>query len=137
MEIVHFSVSGTASAGRDGVVGNQLGAIDFVYDDTLGNIATIDKSGSTTGPTNGIEYYTNYYASQCLLYSNNEQKVTVNGTESYVSLNKEKLWIRRYVDATTENAAKTIMAYQVTGDVPDSFLVKQYAINSDEVETTQ
>jgi len=132
MEIVHFSVSGTASAGRDGVTGNQLGAIDFVYDDTDGNIATIDKTGSTTGPTNGTEYYSNYYASQCLLYSNNEQKDT-NG--AYILLNKEKLWIRRYVDNSTPNSAKTVIAYGVDGVVPDSFLVKQYAINSDEVET--
>ena len=131
MEIVHFSVSGTASAGRDGVTGNQLGAIDFVYDDTEGNIATIDKTGSTTGPTNGTEYYSNYYASQCLLYSNNEQK-DANG---YLLLNEEKLWIRRYVDNSTPNSAKTVIAYGVEGEVPDSFLVKQYAINSDEVET--
>ena len=134
MEIVHFSVSGTASAGRDGVTGNQLGAIDFVYDDTEGNIATIDKNGSQTGPTNGTEYYSNYYASQCLLYSNNEQK---DSSGNYLLLNKEKVWIRRYVDNSTPDSAKTIMAYQVAGDVPDSFLVKQYAINSDEVEKNE
>ena len=134
MEIVHFSVSGTASAGRDGVTGNQLGAIDFVYDDTLGNIATIDKNDSQTGPTNGTEYYSNYYASQCLLYSNNEQK---DSSGNYLLLNKEKVWIRRYVDNSTPNSAKTIMAYQVSGQVPDSFLVKQYAINSDEVEKNE
>lgn len=134
MEIVHFSVSGTASAGRDGVTGNQLGAIDFVYDDTKGNIATIDKTGQTGGPTNGTEYYSNYYASQCLLYSNNEQK---DSSGNYLLLNKEKVWIRRYVDNSSPNSAKTIMAYQVAGQVPDSFLVKQYAINSDTVEKNE
>jgi hypothetical protein len=52
-------------------------------------------------------------------------------------LNKEKVWIRRYVDNSTPNSAKTIMAYQVAGQVPDSFLVKQYAINSDTVEKNE
>ena len=132
MEIVHFSVSGAASAGRDGVTGNQLGAIDFVYDDTTNNIVTIDKTGSATGPNNGTEYYTNYYASHCLLYSNNTQKVNGN----FVQINQEKVKIRRYVENPSAGNAKTVLACQIEGSVTDAFLIKQYSLNTDEVIQT-
>ena len=146
MEIVHFSVSGTASAGRDGVTGNQLGAIDFVYDDTQGNIATIDKTGQTGGPNNtgdaqtATEFYSNYYASQCLLYSNSELK---DDKENYIVINQSKVWVRRYLVQNTEGTGgyHTAIKYQVTdpGQTTNKtdFLVKQYAINSDAVEKAE
>ena len=135
MEIVHFSVSGTASAGRDGVVGNQLGAIDFVYDDTQGNIATIDKSNQTGGPTNANgEDYANYYASQCLLYSNNE---ATDANNAFLKINQGTVKIKRHIvldaDSTTTGQSKITCTTTGTTTVTDPFLVKRYAINSDAV----
>jgi hypothetical protein len=90
MEIVHFSVSGTASAGRDGVQGNQLGTIDFVYDDLGGNIITVgttttDNQNPTLPNESGREDYANYYASQSLLFTDYEQK----SSDGYILINQK------------------------------------------------
>ena len=148
MEIVHFSVSGTASAGRDGVTGNQLGAIDFVYDDavttgtgnaatTTNTIITVNRTAGTneTGTTNANgENYANYYASQCLLYTNNEAKTSSGG---FLDLSAGKVWIRRYVVPDTEGGTtgttKIACGTSTTTAITDPFLVKRYAINSDAV----
>ena len=139
MEIVHFSVSGTASAGRDGVTGNQLGAIDFVYDDTANTIVTIDRTGNVTGPNNtgnadtATEFYSNYYASHCLLYTNNEA----------MDVTKGMVWVRRYI-SVTNGAGTTILSYKVDEVGTDAngkptttksvaFLGKQYAVNADQL----
>ena len=141
MEIVHFSVSGTASAGRDGVTGNQLGAIDFVYDDTQGNIVTIDKTGNTTGPNDGVvnengvligEIYSNYYASQSLLYTDFEQKP---GGSSYVMINQATVSVRRWLrQVGTSGNYETVISYNVTSNdsaQTDAILFKNYTINGD------
>ena len=140
MEIVHFSVSGTASAGRDGVTGNQLGAIDFVYDDTANTIVTIDKQGANTGISNGAtEYYSNYYSSQSMLYSDNEAQVE----SKFIRLDNAKLYIRRRVidtgtTVTVNNATvkvyQTTLSYKIESTIADAFRIKQYAINSDAVD---
>lgn len=91
MEIVYFSADGVASAGRDGVSNSQIGSIDFVYDD--GNkIVTVEENSSTD--PDGNEDYSTYYPSYCLLYFDTAQK---DENSSFVSVNSEKVRIRRYV----------------------------------------
>ncbi len=138
MEIVHFSVSGTASAGRDGVQGNQLGAIDFVYDNTQGAIVTIDtraKDGQTTLPNaDGNENYQNYYSSQTLLYTDLEQK----DSQTYLNLNQVELYIRRWLDSTRTDTSTTYqskISYYIGSDAATSqaglIKFKKYLDNGD------
>jgi hypothetical protein len=140
MEIVHFSVSGTASAGRDGVAGSKVGSVDFVYDDGT-SIVTMDKIGLTDGLTNeeGNENYANYYASQALLHTNNSAQL--NGV--FVNINYTRISIRRYVKEVTGADSNTYGQTTITYVVgpPDStqeeyILVNPYMLNSDEIERT-
>ena len=149
MEIVHFSVSGTASAGRDGVTGNQLGTIDFVYSDVVNTgtadepvntdtIITVDRvSGFTGGTTNANgENYANYYASQCMLHSNSLKEDT-STTDGLVRITQGTVWIRRYLNGT-----QTTLTYQVLAPdnssppnsvASDAFIVTSHTANSDVV----
>ena len=140
MEIVHFSVSGTASAGRDGVAGSKLGSVDFVYDDGT-SIVTMDKIGLTGGLTNegASENYANYYASQALLHTNNSAQL--NGV--FVNINYTRISIRRYVKEVTGADSNTYGQTTITYVVgpPDStqaeyIIVNPYMLNSDEIERT-
>ena len=140
MEIVHFSVSGTASAGRDGVAGNQLGAIDFVYDDTANTIVTVGTESQTNSLPNaeGNEFYSNYYASQCMLYTNTEKAVSGGG---YLKVNQVRLYVRRRLESTTaENGTvtyETILTYYVGSDdtnQTDAFTVRKYLMDGDTPE---
>ena len=152
MEIVHFSVSGTASAGRDGVAGNQLGAIDFVYDDaittgtgetatTTNTIITVDRvsgfTGGTANTTNG-ENYANYYASQCLLYTNTEKTVSGGG---FIKINQVRLYVRRRVNETVATDGTviydTVLTYYVGSEdtnQTDAFTVRRYLMGGDTPE---
>lgn len=140
MEIVHFSVSGTASAGRDGIAGSKLGSVDFVYDQNDA-IVTVDKKGLDTGLTNaaGNENYANYYASQCLLHTKNSVDYQINNV---------RIAIQRYVksvDGTDANGAatkygETTIAYSV--GPPESgqqgyVVVDEYMTNADTVVRTE
>jgi len=137
MEIVHFSVSGTASAGRDGVAGSKLGSVDFVYDDGT-SIVTMDKIGLTGGLTNegASENYANYYASQALLHTNNSAQL--NGV--FVNINYTRISIRRYVKEITGADSNTYGQTTITYVVgpPDStqeeyIIVNPYMINADAI----
>ena len=146
MEIVHFSVSGTASAGRDGVTGNQLGAIDFVYSDVVNTgtadapvntntIITVDRiSGFTGGTTNANgENYANYYASQCMMHTNNTMEDS-GTSDGLVKINKGTIWIRRYLNGTQTTMTYKVMAGSEGTDataVSQAFGVTSSTANSD------
>ena len=142
MEIVHFSVSGTASAGRDGVTGNQLGAIDFVYDDgrvdTNGNsIAHIITIGTTPTvadrPGANGEDYNKYYASQSLLYTDYEQQIGTATPPNYVKINQATVSVRRWLRQSGDNY-ETVISYNVTSNgtnQANAIRFKNYTINGD------
>ena len=138
MEIVHFSVSGTASAGRDGVQGNQLGAIDFVYHNPVNSsIITVGSKSATNSLPNatGTEYYSSYQASLILLHTNNEKKLSETSTE-YVKINQAEVYIQRRLDSTgtgDSTTYKTVISYYITSDDPnqtDAFKIKSYGGNN-------
>ena len=142
MEIVHFSVSGTASAGRDGVAGSKLGSVDFVYDDPISNtIITVGKTG-TGGLTNqaGNEDYANYYASQTLLHTNNGAKVD----DQFIKINNARIAVRRYVKQVTgadsTSYGQTTLACVVgpPGSGQQAYiLVDPYMLNADTIERSE
>ena len=140
MEIVHFSVSGTASAGRDGVAGSQLGAIDFVYDDTANTIVTVGTESQQNSLPNadGNEYYSNYYASQCMLYTNTEKNVSGGG---YIKINKVRLYVRRRLKETAVTGGTstydTVLSYYVGSsdtNQTDAFTIRRYLMAGDTLE---
>ena len=143
MEIVHFSVSGTASAGRDGVAGSKLGSVDFVYDDPNSNtIITVGKTG-TGGITNqaGNEDYANYYASQSLLHTNNGAKDTGG---NFIKINNARIAVRRYVKQVTgadsTSYGQTTMACVIgpPGSGQQAYiLVEPYMLNADAIERSE
>jgi hypothetical protein len=143
MEIVHFSVSGTASAGRDGVNGNLLGAIDFVYDDLSNNIVTIDTTTTSTNlpnaTTNATEYYGNYYASQSMLFTDYEEWVEQNVR---VTFNQVRVALQRKVRETSADSDvyETVISYTVVSQNTHQrqhILVKPYTINADVIVKTE
>ena len=138
MEIVHFSVSGTASAGSDGIQGSQIGAIDFVYDNTANKIVTIGQAGANTGINNGVdtdkdgvidEYYSNYYSSHCLLYTDLKEK----SSDSYIKLNQVKLSVRRWLRKNGDNYETVITCTAISDDSNQTAVVKfnRYSGRSD------
>ena len=132
MEIVHFSVSGTASAGSDGVQESQIGAIDFVYDDNANKIVTIGQAGANTGISNGVdtdqdgvidEFYSNYYSSHCLLYTDLKEK----SSDTYIKLNQLKLSVRRSVEKNTNNDYyHTVITCTATSDDSNQVAVVKF-----------
>ena len=144
MEIVHFSVSGTASAGRDGVEGSQIGAIEFVYDADMTTTTENGQEGSTvktiidisrkdyvndnttSAPTNpnGDEIYANFYASRCLLY-----------TDNTTPIDQVAIGIRRSLVADGTSGYKTCLTYAVGGTDAAAVKVEAYGENniSDEI----
>ena len=90
MEIVYFSADGVASAGRDGASASQIGTIDYVYS-YGGEIITVTDTSETE--SDGTEDYSTYYPSYVLTYFENTKKVD----GEFISINNEKVRIRRYV----------------------------------------
>ena len=90
MEIVYFSADGVASAGRDGASASQIGTIDYVYS-YGGEIITVTDTSETE--SDGTEDYSTYYPSYVLTYFENTKKVD----GEFISINNEKVQIRRYV----------------------------------------
>jgi hypothetical protein len=137
MEIVHFSVSGTASAGRDGVQGSQLGAIDFVYDNLTDAIITVRTTSTATTLPNvyGNEDYNNYYTSHSMLYTDFEQKVD----SSFILINDAKISIRRWLEETISEGVTTydsVITYWTESTVAaqaEAIVVTGYTISSDTI----
>ena len=137
MEIVHFSVSGTAQQGGDGVTGNQLGAIDFVYDDPRegGSIITIGKTGVETGLPNtaGTEDFSAHYASHCMIYTDFSQQPTAG---TYVKINQATLSVRRYLQEQN-GKYESVISYKVGSsatnatDQVNAITCNRYTGNSD------
>ena len=141
MEIVHFSVSGTASAGRDGVMGNQLGAIDFVYDDTQNKIVTIGTDNQTNNLPNadGNENYANFNASQNMLHTYTEK--LLSGTDTgYININQARVYVRRWLKPTTvdgKTTYETVISYYVgstDNNQTDAFKITTYTMNGDTLD---
>lgn len=109
MEIVHFSVSGTADEGNDGVSGSKLGTVDFVYQ-TDGQIITV---GTTNAAYTEEENYVNYYASRVYLFTANDY--IPSGTE-YVNLSSFKIEVYRCIDTGNDpNRTMVLYAYGSEG----------------------
>ena len=127
MEIVYFSADGTASAGRDGTSGSKLGSVDFVYEYNGKIIAVEDYENI---PEN--EDYNYFYASLCLLFTDNSAK---NGDGSFVSLNQFSVSVRRTVetDPTDPQKEYTKLYIVVLSDTGQAQYIKciRYAPLSD------
>lgn len=131
MEIVYFSADNTASAGRDGSSGSKLGTIDFVYDDLNGTVVTVNKPVPEGTPpenpnANGEDYHY-YYASLCLMY-------TDNGVDGFPDINDLQIYVRRFIDGA-ENEQISNMMLQVNSDSGqnDYLQLVPYSISSDKV----
>jgi len=122
MEIVYFSADATASSGRDGTLGSVIGNIDFVYD-YAGNVVTVkEASGEGTA-----EDYHNYYASLCLLYTDNGQK---DASGNYISVNNADIYARRFIGGTPEGSQ---MNYNVIGSNKTCVELTPYGVAADTV----
>lgn len=124
MEIVYFSADGTASAGRDGSSGSRLGNIDFVYDHS-GKIVPVTDAAED----GGTENFDSYYASLCILYTDNGY----GGVGNYPDVNDLQIHIRR----TATDGVGTQITYQVKSTVLENAVLAQvarYSISADTVE---
>ena len=140
MEIVYFSADGVASVGRDGSSGSQIGSIDFVYDykvdenDEANTIITVKDSSDSA--TDGTEDYSTYYPSYCLLHFDTSQ--TTGEPPVFVSVNNEKVYIRRWVAATAasdgdHNSTSSFSRIEATLEGDKYVLISQYSRFSDNV----
>ena len=124
MEIVYFSADGTASAGRDGSSGSHLGNIDFVYDHN-GKIIPVTDAAED----GGTEDFDFYYASLCILYTDNGY----GGVGNYPDVNDLQIHIRR----TATDGVGTQITYQVNSTLDINAVLAQvarYSISADTVE---
>ena len=126
MEIVYFSADGSASGGRDGVLGSALGGIDFVYDYN-GKIIAVKDYETDEGKVDDSdgENYNNYYASLCLMY-------TDNGAEGFPDINSFSARVRRYI-GTVDGKEKSCLDLNRAGTNYALVQMKPYSINSDKV----
>ncbi len=114
MEIVYFSADGTASTGRDGNGGSQMGTIDFVYaDEANDRIVTVTETYATD--KNGAEDYTTYYPSFCILYFDNSiNKSTEQNTYLFPAIHDANVYVRRWVDTASEQPIRSTVTMKVT-----------------------
>ncbi len=116
MEIVYFSADGVASPGRDGSGGSRMGTVDFVYaNEANTDIVTVKDVTGDSSENNGAvtEDYNAYYPSYVLLRFDN--KLQKDG--AFVSINNEKIVIRRWVATAADAAANGIrstMTYTIS-----------------------
>lgn len=131
MEIVHFSVSGTASAGNDGVSGSKIGSVDFVYDyaDKIITVGTVGEGGYQD-----TEDYNNYYASRCLLFTANDYLPDPKNPAGFINLSSAKIKVQRsIVDANNPKRTTSII---VEGDNQIMVQLSRYSIFSDSIKRT-
>ena len=129
MQLVYCSVDGIASAGRDGSGGTKIGTVDFVYDNrkendntNKGRVVLVSDYSSETG---GAETSDFYYRSNVILYFDNE----ISENNTFVSLNYERLYVRRsWNDAVTDGvkSAMTVKVYDESTDTARYIKIRGY-----------